>query len=156
MNIQMPDNINWIVVGDFNLCRSPDDRNRPGGDISDMLLFNEAINYLGLVDLPPKGRHFTWTNKQHSPLLECLDWFFTSTSWTLVYPNTFVTPLVMETSDHVPCLIIVSTSIPKQYLFHFENYWLHHNDFYNVVQQARIGPYLSNDAAKNLTAKFKS
>jgi hypothetical protein len=61
----------------------------------------------------------------------------------------------METSDHVPCLITVSTSIPKQYLFHFENYWLHHNDFYNVVQQARTGPYLSNDAAKNLTAKFK-
>ena len=30
-NIQMPDSVNWIIVGDFNLCRSPDDRNKPGG-----------------------------------------------------------------------------------------------------------------------------
>lgn len=26
-NINMPDTVYWIVVGDFNLCRSPDDRN---------------------------------------------------------------------------------------------------------------------------------
>lgn len=31
-NIHMPDNIDWIIVGDFNLLRSPDNRNRPGGD----------------------------------------------------------------------------------------------------------------------------
>jgi len=69
MNIQMSNNINWIVVGDFNLCRSPDDRNWPGGDISDMLLFNEAINYLGLVDLPLKGKRFSprpTSNVHHS------------------------------------------------------------------------------------------
>lgn len=30
-NIDIPDSINWIVVGDFNLYRSPDDRNKPGG-----------------------------------------------------------------------------------------------------------------------------
>jgi hypothetical protein len=46
MNIQMPDNISWIVVGDFHFYRSSDDLIRPSGDISDMLLFNEAINYL--------------------------------------------------------------------------------------------------------------
>lgn len=77
-NIQMPDSINWLLVGDFNLCRSPEDRNRPGGDLSEMLLFNEAISSLGLIELPLKGRRFTWSNKQHSPLLERLDWFFTS------------------------------------------------------------------------------
>lgn len=30
--------------------------------------------------------------------------------------------LVMEPSDHVPCMIQISTSIPKGHIFHFENY----------------------------------
>ena len=55
-NIQMPDDVDWIVMGDFNFIRSPEDRNRPGGDVNQMLLFNEAISNLGLIELPLKGR----------------------------------------------------------------------------------------------------
>jgi hypothetical protein len=82
-----------------------------------MFLFNDAISTLGLVELPLKGKRFTWTNKQRSPLLERLDWFFTSPSWTLSYPNTFVTPLIMETSNHTPCAISISNAIPKHHIF---------------------------------------
>lgn len=96
-DIHMPDDVDWLVVGDFNLYRNPADRNRPGADISDMLMFNEAISAPGLVELPLKGQRFTWTNKQFTPLLERLDWFFTSASWTLAYPNTSVSTLIMET-----------------------------------------------------------
>jgi hypothetical protein len=66
----MPDYFDWLLVGDFNLLRNPEDRNKPGGDLSEMLLFNEAISALGLVELPLQGRKFTWTIKQTSPLLE--------------------------------------------------------------------------------------
>lgn len=134
-NIQMPVNIDWLIVVNFNLCHSPDDRNQPEGSQADMYLFNEAISYLGLIDIPLKGRKFTWSNKQQSPLLERLDWFFSSTSWTLSYPNTFAYPLSMETSDHIPCTISVSTKIPKGSLFRFENHWMEHPDFLNTVQQ---------------------
>lgn len=120
----MPDNVEWLLVGDFNLYRIPEDRNRPGADFAEMLLFNEAISALGLVELSLKGQRYTWTNKQHPPLLECLDWFFNSTSWTSIYPNTVVSTLAMETSDHVPCLVIVCTDIPKGNIFRFENFWL--------------------------------
>jgi hypothetical protein len=71
----MPDSINWMIVGDFSLCRSPQDRNKLGGDINYMYLFNDAISALCLVELALKGIRFTWTNKQRSPLLERLDWF---------------------------------------------------------------------------------
>jgi hypothetical protein len=121
-NVDMSDMTNWLLVGDFNLYRSPADRNKPGGDHFEMYLFNEAISALGLVELPLKGRRFTWTNKQSSPLLEHLDWFFTFANWTLTYPTTFVYPLVMERSDHVPCVVSISTSIPKCSRFHFENF----------------------------------
>ena len=73
---------NWLVVGDFNLLRKPENRNKPEGDVNEMLLFNDAISSLGLIELPLYGRKFTWINKQPSPLMERLDWFFISSSWT--------------------------------------------------------------------------
>jgi endonuclease/exonuclease/phosphatase family metal-dependent hydrolase len=108
----MPASMHWLVVGDFNLYRHPDDRNRLGADHSEMFLFNESISKLGLIELQLRGQRFTWSNKQHSPLLERLGWFFTSASWTLEYPSTEVFTRTMETSDHVPCLIEFQLLLP--------------------------------------------
>jgi hypothetical protein len=69
----MPNSIDWLIVGDFNLYRNPSDRNRPSADYSNMLMFNATISTLGLVEIPLKGQRFTWSNKQHPPLLERLD-----------------------------------------------------------------------------------
>ena len=121
----MPDLTNWLLVGDFNLYRSPANRNKRGGDHTEMYLFNEAISALGLIELPLKGTRFTWTNKQLAPLLERLDLFFTSANWTISYPTIFVYPLVMETSDHGPCLISISTSIPVEISYVLETFgWI--------------------------------
>lgn len=97
-NIQMPNDIDWLVVGDFNLYT--EDRNRPGVNVGDMLLFNNAISSLGIVEIPLHGTKYIWTNKQHPPLLERLDWLFSSQAWTLRYPNTIAHSLVMEVLDH--------------------------------------------------------
>jgi hypothetical protein len=152
----MPDSLDWIIVGDFNLYSNPEDRNRDGANFPAMLMFNDAISSLGLTELPLKGQRFTWTNKQHPPLLERLDWFFTSVSWTISYPNTSVSTLTMETSDHVPCLISISTTIPKGSIFHFENYWLSHDDFLTQVQEGWFSTIHHPDAAKNITTRFKN
>ncbi|KAG2557586.1 hypothetical protein PVAP13_8NG239509 [Panicum virgatum] len=40
----------------------------------------------------------------------------------------------METSDHVPCLVSVTTDIPKGLVFRFENYWMQHENFLQIVQ----------------------
>jgi hypothetical protein len=155
-NIQMPDIIDWFTVGYSNLYRSPEDRNRDGADHAEMYLFNEAISALGLIELPLKGKRFTWSNKQHPPLLERLDWFFTSACWTVNYPITKVSSLTMETYDHVPCLISISTAIPKSHIFRFENYWLHHDDFMNQVSMGWHSDFNHSDAAKLITSKFKN
>jgi hypothetical protein len=86
----MPNNMDWLIMGYFNFIRKPSDRNKLGGDINGMLLFNEAISNLSLVELPLKGRKFTWSNMQQTPLLERLDWFFTSTAWTNTYSSSLV------------------------------------------------------------------
>ena len=46
-------------------------------------------------------------------LLERLDWFFTSNGWTLSYPHSSVTSMIMEIADHTPCVINIATYIPK-------------------------------------------
>ena len=151
-NIQMPDNYPWLLVGDFNLMRRPKNRNRPGGDVNDMFLFNEALSSLGVVELPLLGKKFIWSNKQNPPLLERLDWFFTSAEWTLLFPETTVSTLSMETSDHVPCLITATTNVPKGGIFRFENYLMEHDDFLGVVQHGWSLPTPHFDKAKVITA----
>ena len=153
----MPDGYPWILVGYFNLMRSLDNRNRPGGDINEMFMFNEAISALGLVELPLTGRKYTRTNKQNPPLLERLDWFFTSVDWTILYPDSSVSTLSMETSDHVPCIVSISTNIPKGGTFRFENYLMEHDQFLNVVEHAWSLPIPElNDMAKIIAARFKN
>jgi mannosylglycoprotein endo-beta-mannosidase len=154
--IQMPPEVDWLVVGDFNLIRKPEDRNREGGDVNEMFSFNEAINKLGIIELPLHGRRFIWTNKQFPPLLERLDWCFTSTSWTEKYPNTMVRTLVMETSDHWPCVVEISTDIPQSNIFRFENHWLDHDNFFSVAIRGWNAPEHMSDLAKRITSKFKN
>jgi exonuclease III len=72
-NISMPDDQPWIVIGDFNLIRRPENRNKPGGDPNMMMAFNEAISKLGILELPLSGQQYTWSNMQQNPLLERLD-----------------------------------------------------------------------------------
>lgn len=124
--------------------------------LNEMFMFNEAISSLGLVELPLHGKRYTWTNKQQDPLLERLDWFFTSSSWTLSYPNTSAWTMVMETSDHTPCLIKIDTIIPSARIFRFENYWMQHPDFMAIVQHRWSLPTGQNDKAKHISAKFKN
>lgn len=55
-DIQMPPNQDWLVVGGFQLNQKTEYRNKEGADASEMFLFNEAINKLGLIELPLFGR----------------------------------------------------------------------------------------------------
>jgi hypothetical protein len=72
------DDENWLFVGDFNFYRSLESRNRDGGNMQDIIVFNSIISNLGLQEIPLKGRKFTWSNMHQQPLLEQLDWCFTS------------------------------------------------------------------------------
>ena len=58
-----------------------------------MLLFNSIIQAHDLEEIPLKGRAYTWSNMQNIPLLEKLDWVFTSNGWTTTFPNTLAMPM---------------------------------------------------------------
>jgi endonuclease/exonuclease/phosphatase family metal-dependent hydrolase len=121
------------MAGDFNFIRDPQDRNRPGGDISNMMLLSSAIQALDLEEIPLKGRSYTWNDMQSKPLLEKLDWIFTTTEWTADFPNTLAFPLARLGSDHIPIHIHIGTSIPKAQLFRFENHWFEFDGFFDTI-----------------------
>lgn len=52
----------WVLAGDFNLIRSPEDKNRPGANMQDIMLFNDLILHLDLAEIQFQGRHFSWSN----------------------------------------------------------------------------------------------
>jgi hypothetical protein len=88
-----------------------------------MLSFNAVMSNLRIEELKLHGNKYTWTNKQESPLLERLDLFFASVSWMANYPISSVMTLSSrDTSDHIPCLVSITTGIPKAKLFRFEKY----------------------------------
>jgi hypothetical protein len=121
-----------------------------------MFLFNEIIGHLGLLELPLKGRKYTWSNMQNQPLLEQLDWFFTSAEWISTYPNTVVLPLANTASDHIPCVVNIDTVIPKANIFRFENFWTEQPGFLDCVK--KVWNSRSNKAYSSavLADKFKS
>jgi hypothetical protein len=41
----------WLILGDFNLIRSPLNRSRLGENVNEMLLFNDLIQHLDLVEI---------------------------------------------------------------------------------------------------------
>jgi hypothetical protein len=124
----------WIVMGDFSLIRCPENRNRPDGNVNEMLLFSDVISHLDLVEVPLKNRAFTWSNMQSNCLLEKLDWIFNSSSWTLTFPNTMSYALSHATSDHVPYVAQMDTIVLKSNVFRFENFWTSLPDFLPTVK----------------------
>lgn len=120
-----------------------------------MFLFNDVIQHLDLVDLPFQGKRFTWSNMQDDPLLEKLDWVFTSVDWSITYPATSVTTLARPISDHIPYLIKMDSHIPMSSIFRFENYWIDFPGFYDVVKlHWHNNPFYAN-MARTISSKFK-
>ena len=66
-DLQIPNGEDWLILEEFNYIRAPDNRNRGGGDANDMLIFNEFIRRHSLIEIPIKGRAFTWSNMQTDP-----------------------------------------------------------------------------------------
>jgi exonuclease III len=153
-SLDIADDSLWLILGDFNFYRFAKNQNRAGANMTDIATFNEIISYLGLIELPIKGRSFTWSNMLADPLLVQLDWFFTSNAWTLKFPNTMVKPLSRPTSDHTPCVVSIGSSIPKAKVFRFETYWTRLPGFLDVVRNI-WDINCPGDGAKCLSAKLK-
>lgn len=62
----------------------------------------------------------------------------------------------METSDHILCVITITTDTPRGKVYMFDNYLMEHEHCLQVVQHGWSLPTFQTNKAKNLTAKFKN
>nr|GEV57881.1 cytochrome P450 [Tanacetum cinerariifolium] len=91
----------YVVLGDFNEVRSDNERLGTNFCIRGAKLFNEFIEKSELIDLPMGGRKFTLMNKYGSKLSK-IDRILVSQYLTSLWPNSTLTALPRELSDHCP------------------------------------------------------
>jgi hypothetical protein len=72
------------------------------------------------------------------------------------YPGSSVSTLSSDNSDHTPCLVKISTDIPKARVFRFENCWMLHGDFLQNMEHGWNVPVTQEDRTMKVTAKFKN
>lgn len=91
--------------GGFNLIRSAEERNKPGGLGRWSDLFNAVIESLEVQDLALGNRMFTWSNDHEDPLFQKLDRCLMSVDWGAIFPFVYVSALERGLSDHSPLLV---------------------------------------------------
>ncbi|KAL8483747.1 hypothetical protein ACS0TY_026433 [Phlomoides rotata] len=108
------------VVGDFNSIRTADERigRREEPDRRDINLFVDFISSSGLVDIPLRGRKFTWY-KPDGTCKSKLDRIMVNDDWLEWKPDLILKSLGRSFSDH--CLIFLKSSIKDWVLNHLNS-----------------------------------
>lgn len=125
-NVIMQQSDTYIcVVGDFNAIRREDERRGRSTvlDHRDMSEFNDFIALSNLIELPLRGRFFTWYRKDGSCMCK-LDRILVSEEWMNNWLNHFAKSCGRSFSDHCP-IFIESVEIdwgPRP--FRFINSWV--------------------------------
>lgn len=124
-----------IIGGDFNLVRFQSDKSNGNVDLRWCEKFNDWVDRHSLMEINLLGRSFTWSNNQENQILSHIDRIFCSTEFNEAFPLATAKALPRNPSDHVPILWESGIDQSKnRYRFKFENWWLQHSGFGEVVQ----------------------
>lgn len=123
----------WLLFGDFNMTRSPADKNTDTFSLPEYSMFNEAINTMELIELPLRDRAFTWTNSWDNLTLVRLDRAFINQPWNDALPNSYLSSLTRHTSDHAPLVVTVITSVSRSNCFRYDSSWSFRPEFCELI-----------------------
>lgn len=143
----------WLVMGDFNIILSLQDKNGIPSNISDILAFRATVNDTGLFDVPLQNKAFTWSNGRRNPILERLDRALISQDWLLRFLRSTLKALPRPRSDHSPLVLSAFTFIPSPCLFRFESCWLHCHSLPDVVSNSWMSAIHGSDPISIFNAK---
>ncbi|XP_026450801.1 uncharacterized protein LOC113350913 [Papaver somniferum] len=108
-------NLPWLVIGDFNMILSVDEKKGGRSPIkTSMLEFNHCLQSCGLINAPKSGLSFSWCNNRAGVkrILCNLDRVVYNDKWMEIYPNWEYKVGTRGASDHSP-LCGAHNSIPK-------------------------------------------
>ncbi|XP_042007785.1 uncharacterized protein LOC121756308 [Salvia splendens] len=130
----------WMIGGDFNTILHLQDR--VGSDTNrqaKMVDFAESIEDCRILDPGFDGSEFTWAK---NGLFERLDRIPVNERWAQSLETTRVTNLPRIASDHGPVLVrckVTSNNIGGR-PFRFQNMWIRHEGFEDLVRGDWIQP----------------
>ncbi|KAG5415797.1 hypothetical protein IGI04_003364, partial [Brassica rapa subsp. trilocularis] len=131
----------WIVGGDMNQILYPSEHSHPNVSTPSNLMYQLQDCFLqaGLFDLRYLGPCHTWSNNcPTDPIAKKLDRLLINSAAISSFPQAIATFLPPSFSDHTPCLLDLSFSLPKTgtHPFKFQNYLTKHPNFSQLVQAA--------------------
>ena len=125
----------FIMGGDFNIMRRPEDNNTDNFNPKWPNIFNQVIEVLDLKEIEMSGRQFTWVRHGDNPTQEKLDRVLVSTEWEEKFPLCTVEARNKGPSDHTPLILNTgsSTHHSNPPLFKFERGWFLREGFFDMV-----------------------
>ncbi|XP_030473888.2 uncharacterized protein LOC115691407 [Syzygium oleosum] len=128
----------WIVAGDFNAIKDPDDRvgsTTPWIPAFDE--FGDCLNQTGLEDLQYVGCRYTWTHSSGANRkLRKIDRVLANDIWMQQFSFSEASFLSPGISDHSPMVIKILSPHSSKKPFKFFNFWTTHPKFLELVKQA--------------------
>ncbi|PNX85909.1 hypothetical protein L195_g041983, partial [Trifolium pratense] len=125
-------------MGDFNdILSNEEKRSRDDHPPWRIRGFREAIQDCNLIDIPLQGYPFTWIRRRGKPDMveEKLDRAMATQRWIDLFPNSKLSNLIADRSNHSPILLSLidrdNRNVKRP--FRFENAWLKENELQNVV-----------------------
>jgi hypothetical protein len=123
----------WCVAGDFNQVLF-DHEKQGGGSVNSngRSAFQECIDTCQLLDLGFQGQPFTW---RRGPVKERLDRVLGNADWQNLFPNSNITHLPINSSDHSGLWLRLGSNnnTNRRNYFKFLGSWLEHPDFEQQV-----------------------
>lgn len=77
----------WLVLGDFNLIFTAQEKNNARLNLSMINRFRSTMDNLELAQIDLRGWKYTWCNDQQSPTMTRINHFFASADWLEVFPR---------------------------------------------------------------------
>jgi exonuclease III len=145
----------WMVIGDFNLILSDQDKNKRRVNRAWMRRFKNAVDSSFLREIKLVGRRYTWSNEQSDPTLVRLDRAFCNDEWDDLFQASKLLPQASSMSDHYPLLLVQDTRTRTLPRFRFESFWPLLQGYNTVVEQSWKSPCLLTNQFAVLDYKLK-
>jgi exonuclease III len=98
----------WLLLGDFNLILSAEDKSNSNLNRRLMGTFKSVVDDLELKELTLKGRKFTWSNDVTQTRI---DKGFCTAEWDLMLLNCVLQAVSSLVSDHCPLLLVKHATV---------------------------------------------
>lgn len=135
----------WVIGGDFNVCRFEAKRYNCNRRTKAMRNFSEIISDLQLINLSLLVAQYTWSRGENNLQASRIDRFLISTEWNESFKSIKQLAMPRPISDHKPLMLESGDWSSTLSYFKFENMLLQQEGFMDMVKEWWQGYVISGN-----------